>query len=249
MKVFPMTRCATLILLALLLIMGAALAQVPDQFTNLKVFPKDIGKRDLVDAMRSYTAALGVRCTHCHVQKTPGDFSSIDWASDDIDHKKTARGMMTMVSEINQKLLPAAGEHDAKVRCITCHRGLTDPATLDQVLLEFTAKEGAPAAVTKYRELRQDYYGTGSYDFSPATLNQVAQVLAQQKGDMAAAMTFVDLNLEMSPQDANGHLMKAQLLQAKGDNAGALASVNKALELDPANEQAKKMLEQLKQPK
>ncbi len=249
MKRISLIPCAVACLLAAFLMAGGAQAQVPDQFTNLKVFPKDVGKRELVDAMKDFSAALGVRCTHCHVQKAPGDFSSIDWATDELDHKKVARGMMAMVGEINKKLLPAAGEKNAQVSCITCHRGLTDPATLDQVLLEVTEKEGAPAAAAKYKELRQDYYGTGSYDFSPETLGQVAQVLAQEKGDMNAAMTMVDLNLEMNPKDAESHLMKAHMLQAKGDTAGALASVNKALELDPENEQAKKMLEQLQQAK
>jgi hypothetical protein len=37
-------------------------AQVPEKFTNLKVFPKDVAKQDLVGAMREFSSALGVRC-------------------------------------------------------------------------------------------------------------------------------------------------------------------------------------------
>ena len=233
---------------AALLLAGAATAEIPDQFTNLKVFPKDVGKRQLIDTMREFTAALGVRCTHCHVEKTPGDFNSIDWASDALEPKKVARGMMTMVGSINKDLLPAAGERDAQVRCVTCHRGLPDPATLDRVLLGVAKKDSAPAATAKYKELRKEYYGTGSYDFSPETLSKVAETLAQEPATVDAALAMVNLNIETNPQDANSYLLQARILQSKGDRDGALASVNKALALDPANDQAKKMLEQLKKP-
>jgi tetratricopeptide (TPR) repeat protein len=243
-------QCAAFALLAALLVVaGSARAEVPDEFKNLKVFPKDVGKRELVDKMKEFSGALGVRCTHCHVQKTPGDYDSIDWASDDLEPKKVARGMMAMVGTINKELLPAAGERDAKVRCMTCHRGLEDPATLDDVLLEVAAKDGTTAAVTKYKELRQEYYGSGSYDFSSESLGKVAESLAQNKGDLDAAMTIVELNIEMNPKDANSYLMKAHIQQVKGDKDGALASVTKALGLDPENNQAKWMLEELKKPK
>jgi tetratricopeptide (TPR) repeat protein len=215
----------------------------------LKVFPKDVGKRELVAAMKGFTGALGVRCTHCHVEKTPGDFDSIDWASDDLEPKKVARGMLTMVGTINKTLLPAAGEREAQVSCMTCHRGLTDPAPLDQVLLKVVKKEGTTAAVTKYKELRKSYYGSGSYDFGAGTLSRVAENLASEQANPDAALAMVDLNIEMNPKDANSYLMKAHIQQAKGDREGALASVNKSLELDPENHQAKRMLEELKQPK
>ncbi len=243
-----LTRCAASIFLASLLLAGAATAQIPDQFTNLKVLPKDVGKRQLMSIMKDFSSALGVNCTHCHVEKTPGDRNTIDWASDALEPKKVARGMMTMVAGINKDLLPAAGEPNAQVRCMTCHRGLPDPATLDRVLLGVVKKDGTPAAVARYKELRKQYYGTGSYDFSPQTLGQVATALAQDPASMDAALTMVDLNIEVNPQDAGSYLTKANIQQMKGDSAGALASVNKALELEPGNEQAKWMLGQLKKP-
>jgi photosynthetic reaction center cytochrome c subunit len=68
-------------------------------------------------AMTSFTQALGVQCTFCHVQ---GDF-----ASDDKDQKKTARMMLTMTREINAKWTDGK-QH---VRCYTCHRGSNTPLT------------------------------------------------------------------------------------------------------------------------
>ncbi len=68
-------------------------------------------------AMQSFTQALGVQCTFCHVQ---GDMSS-----DDKEEKKTARMMLTMTREINAKWTDGK-QH---VRCYTCHRGAQMPLT------------------------------------------------------------------------------------------------------------------------
>ena len=74
-------------------------------------------------AMTSFTQALGVQCTYCHVQ------GQMD--SDDKEQKKTARMMLTMTREINAKWTDGK-QH---VRCYTCHRGaempLTEPPAAD----------------------------------------------------------------------------------------------------------------------
>jgi len=81
--------------------------------TNLKLLKPD----NLIETMRSFTAALGVQCTYCHVM---GNF-----ASDENPKKEMARMMITMAREINAKF-PDGQQH---VRCYTCHRGQTTPAT------------------------------------------------------------------------------------------------------------------------
>ena len=58
-------------------------AQIPDEFTNLKVLPKEISRRELVSIMRGFAGALGVRCKHCHVGENPDSFEGYDFASDD----------------------------------------------------------------------------------------------------------------------------------------------------------------------
>ena len=78
-----------------------ASAQIPDKFENLKVFPKDIPKADLIAAMRNFSRSLGVRCTFCHVGEEGQPLSSFDFVSDENDHKNTARVMMKMVDGIN----------------------------------------------------------------------------------------------------------------------------------------------------
>jgi len=237
-----------LILMALMLTLttGAAHAQIPDEFTNLKVFSPDIGKRDLIGAMKNFTRALGVRCHHCHEMKVPGDFSSIDWASDSLPEKDAARGMMQMVGQLNQNLLPQAmGKPGGKVQCITCHRGLSDPRTLDLILLDTVKNDGTAAGASYYRSLREEYYGSGSYDFGPMVLMDVATTLAQAMGDTDGAMEILDLNTEMNPDHSPSYLMKSQIQVLTGDKESAIANARKALELDPENEPARKLLGQL----
>ena len=122
-------------LLALISAVNPAAAQIPDEFTNLQLFPEEIGKRELIYAMRGFAGALGVRCTHCHPGPTPGSLTDVDFATDELETKKVARAMMRMTDEINSKLLPASGRRQlTRVRCITCHRGITDPESLDVTL-------------------------------------------------------------------------------------------------------------------
>ena len=64
----------------LLLSAAAAGAQIPDKFENLQVLPKDIPKDQLVQTMRSFANALGVRCVHCHAAKDPQDMKTMDFA-------------------------------------------------------------------------------------------------------------------------------------------------------------------------
>jgi hypothetical protein len=81
---------------------------------NLKVLK--VEPQQLMPVMRSYTAALGVRCDFCHVQ---GDF-----AADDKRNKETARMMIQLVRDINGKFGNADRE---RVTCYTCHHGEAEP--------------------------------------------------------------------------------------------------------------------------
>src|SRR5689334_1415162 len=80
---------------------------------NLKILPPE----HLMETMRAFTVALGVKCDFCHAQ---GDF-----ASDEKHNKEVARMMLTMSHEINAKF-PDGKMH---VTCYTCHRGAEEPAT------------------------------------------------------------------------------------------------------------------------
>lgn len=53
--------------LTLLLLSKSSSAQLPTEFKNLQLFPSDIESEELIDVMKSFTMALGVRCDLCHV--------------------------------------------------------------------------------------------------------------------------------------------------------------------------------------
>jgi len=224
-----------------------ALAQIPDKFTNLKILPETISKRELVGYMREFAGALGVRCSHCHVGQNVMTLEGFDWASDEKETKRVARAMMKLTREINEKLLPTTGRESlSEVRCITCHRGLSKPKTLDVVLREVVESDGVPAALERYRELRQEYYGRGVFDFSTRTLSTTAEWLARQQHDIDGALSFAKLNAELNPDEANIHYQLGQLHEAKGDKAQAIASYQRCLVLQPDNVWAKKAIEKLK---
>ena len=104
-------------------------AQIPDTYTNLKLLPKDIEKQQLMQAMRGFNKALGVKCFFCHKGEQGQPLSTFDFASDDNKHKVIARAMMTMTQEINNKHLKGLGSKDnpAKISCNTCHQGNKHP--------------------------------------------------------------------------------------------------------------------------
>ena len=225
---------------------GTAGAQIPDEFTNLQVLPKDISKRELVSTMRGFAMALGTRCNHCHVGEKSGSLEGMDFPSDDLEQKKVARGMMKMVSEINGKLLPATGKESFhEVGCITCHRGLQEPETLADLLTEVIEKDGVPAAVARYTELREKYYGMGAYDFSAGTLNSIGESLSRG-GDLDGAIELMKMNVEVHPDAAFSHLLLGQIYGQKGDKEAAIAAVERSLEIEPDNDWAKGILERLR---
>jgi hypothetical protein len=88
----------------------------PPPPTNLKVLKVTTGP-EVIQIMRAFTAGLGVKCEHCHVQ---GNF-----ASDDNPKKEIARHMITMSQEINAKFT----DGKMHVTCFTCHRGELEPKT------------------------------------------------------------------------------------------------------------------------
>jgi hypothetical protein len=90
------------------------------------VLPKDMTGQQVQTLMRTFTAALGVDCQHCHV-------SQQDRASDDKPAKLVTRKMLQLVTAINGDLLKGVGdpapEGTLKVTCFTCHRGALKPLT------------------------------------------------------------------------------------------------------------------------
>jgi hypothetical protein len=214
--------------------------------TNLQIFPKDTPRPQVIQTMQAFTQALGVQCAYCHVDEGRGGRQ--DYAVDEKPTKKAARGMMLLAREINDKLPTAVGKSadtTTRVGCATCHRGVPVPKQITDIVTDAAATGGAAAGLAKFKELRTQYYGGQSYDFSENSLLTLAQrANAAQKPD--DALTYVQANLEYYPKSVRSYLLLSQIHQAKNDKDAAIKDVEKALEIDPNNNQAKARLQQLK---
>lgn len=220
----------------------------PDSLVNLKVFPANTTPRALVDQMRGFTNALGVRCEYCHVGEAGRPLSEFDFPSDEKRTKEVARVMLRMVNEINDTQLAAIPERErpwVRVTCVTCHRGLTKPRMLEDVLADEYAAGGTEAAAQKYRELRQEYAGTWSYDFSESSLTELTRRIERlRRWDDAIAIQ--SLNADMFPESANLQVSIGNLYLAKGDTASAIVRLENALTLSPNSQQLQRRIEQLR---
>ena len=236
---------ATFTLLMLSTVAGDALAQIPDEFTNLRVLPKEITKGELIGVMRGMAGALGVRCKHCHVG--PDNLQGMDFATDEKSIKKTARTMMRMVREINKKYLQNLETDRPKaleVKCATCHHGLNVPRAIEDVLAVTIEDQDMEAAVEQYRKLRDDNYGTYAYDFSEIPLNSLAERLASAE-KLDEALVLLNLNVKYHPDKSSIRMMLGGLHRARGENEQAIASYEMAVKIDPDNVWAKKQLKAL----
>src|SRR5256712_4102640 len=119
----------------------------PDSLINVKVIPKNTPVMQVVGMMRNFAGALGVRCQFCHVGQEGIPLGQFDFAKDEKRTKLTARQMMRMVEEINRRLdpLPEAAHmpSHAQVTCNTCHRGVSRPMSLEQLMQETARTAGA----------------------------------------------------------------------------------------------------------
>lgn len=215
-----------------------------DDPENLKVLPKDITAQQLGAIMRGFAINTGSRCFSCHVGEVEADLSTYDFSLDDKEKKHKARVMLQMVNDINENLaekLDIPADELVKVDCATCHRGQVKPEMLQDVLTTTFRHDGLPKAVEQYRSLREEYYGSYTFDFSESVLISVAQTLGRSK-ETDGALGFVKLNLEFFPQSMRSYVLQAQIFQMNGDVSGARVSFNKALEIQPDAQWVKKML-------
>lgn len=249
------TRFGGFFLTIFLLMLGATESyaqqwQWPEKSENLQVLPETTTAQELREIMTGFSQALGVRCHHCHDDSNGRRFDQMDFAADTKETKEVARIMMQMVQRINGDTVPQvertmSTDAAVQVTCVTCHRGLAVPRMLEDVLAEEVAQQGIDAAVARYRELRAEYYGGFSYDFSERVLIGLAQELAAQ-GNTDAALVMLDLNLEMYPESWQTHVGFSQVYQQQGDTNAAIEHLEKALAANPGNPFLSRQLEQLR---
>lgn len=202
---------------------------------NLKVLPKDISPKELRATMRSFALDVGLRCSSCHVGEEGQRLEEYDFASDDETLKDKARKMLKMVTTINQDHLSQFGDDAITVNCLTCHRGVSQPLSLGQVLANTAATDGAEAIKSKYTSLKDEYYGSGSYDFSEFNLSQIARERGMS-GHPHQAKAILNIILDENPESFEGHFLYGELMARVGDAEQAKQHYKKALEINPEAE-------------
>jgi tetratricopeptide (TPR) repeat protein len=190
--------------------------------------------------MEEISQALGVRCGYCH---------SAPRGSGEAEPKKEiARAMMAMTRDLNDEVQKATGkppEQNAKVECVTCHRGVAIPQPLSAIILKTIAEQGGAAAAQQYRDLRKQFFSRDTYDFSEDALLRTVQRVVQGKPD--DALTLLRLNLEFNPQSAKTYALIGFAYTRKMDDPSAITNLQKSLELDPTNGMVRGQLEQLQE--
>lgn len=223
--------------------------QIPDKFENLQALPKDISRDSLVQVMRGFAFALGVRCQFCHAGGDGVSFTGVVFKSDEKPAKRNARFMIQMVDSINRVVLaalPARSTPPVVVQCVTCHRGVSKPTTLELTLAETIDRFGVDSAIAQYRRWRESPAVTlsGRFDFTEWRINELARHLATD-GKTAEAAAILEMNAEFNPQSVSIPLMLGEVRQRRGETDKAIAAYQRALQIDPQNQQAKQRLTEL----
>ncbi len=99
---------------------------------NLQVLPKDMSAARVGKLMKRFEQDLGVKCSHCHVENP--QTQKLDYVSDENPRKQTARVMISMLTDINDKYLAQLGgdrRYSVPVTCGSCHQGQSNPPAFE----------------------------------------------------------------------------------------------------------------------
>lgn len=240
-------RAGRAVCMAIVLLAKPISAQIPDTFTNLQHFPTDIAHSRLIDAMRTISLDLGVRCQFCHVGSADGvSFEGVDFASDESPNKRAARYMLGMVDRLNLDIsgnLAETPRERNEISCKTCHRGLSRPTLLFQELDRTLTIEGATGLDEAYDRARESIE-TGRWDFREWEINLFAERLeAAGRVDEAIAVWELNLRHHESSMTILGNL--ARLYESNDRIDDAIAALRRMLDVDAENAQAAAALARL----
>ena len=222
-------------------------AQIPEKFQNLQVLPKEIARDSLVQIMRGFSFALGVRCQYCHAGGDGISFAGVSFDSDEKPAKRNARFMIRMVDSLNGLVLaalPARSDPPVAVQCVTCHRGLSKPTTLQAVLMKTIEASGVDSAIKQYRGLRERVAINGYYDFTEWRINELARHLVAA-GKITDAIAIMEMNAEFNPRSGSIPFELGELHRQRGEKEKAIAAFQRVLQINPENQQARQRLTEL----
>jgi tetratricopeptide (TPR) repeat protein len=219
----------------------------PERGENLQVLPEDFPASRLSAVMRGFSQALGVRCSYCHVGEEGQPLGTFDFVSDDNPNKDKARAMYRMLGMINDQLdmLEPSGDQRVNMWCHTCHNGKPRPQTLAEAIAETWRAEGGEAAVARFRELRERYYGGPQYDFRPASVAEAANGIYEED-DVATATALFEIINEHDPDAVEGWWGLGLIAEEEGRTEDAIRHFESALEAQPQNPVIRRKLESLR---
>jgi hypothetical protein len=223
------------------------LGQIPERFQNLQVLPTGIARDSLVNIMRGFSFALGVRCLYCHTGGDGVSFAGVSFDSDDKPAKRKARFMLRMVDSLNRVVLaalPGRSDPPVTIQCVTCHRGLSRPATIQTVLMKTIEESGVDSAIKQYRGLRERTALNGYFDFTEWRINELARGLVAA-GKTADAIAILEMNAEFNPRSPSIPFELGELYRQRGDKDKAIAAYQRALQVNPDNPAARQRLTEL----
>ncbi|HEY2824138.1 MAG TPA: c-type cytochrome [Gemmatimonadales bacterium] len=215
----------------------------PDSLINTLVIPHNTPVLQVIGSMRNFTSDLGVRCQFCHVGEEGMPLERFDFVKDEKRTKLVARQMMRMVQEINRRLdtlppAPAGAVQGLTVTCATCHRGVSVPMPLADVISSIASASGGDSATRAYQALRTRYYGRASYDFGEGSLNTAAFRLGRA-GKFDEALAILKLNETQYPGSSGMYVFRGNILLMKADTNGAAVAFREAVRRDSTNQEAR----------
>lgn len=212
------------------------------------VTPGVVAQQQVPD-MPSIARGLGVECAYCHAgprgAQRPGFQPS--GSAKPPSKLEIAKAMIAMTNDLNVAIQKATGKPPSEatqVTCITCHRGVTIPGQLSDIIAKTAFEKGPDAAIAQYRDLRERYYGGAAYDFREDALLEAGQKLIRVKP--ALAIPILQLNLEFYPKSVSTYAQMAFAYTRSLDDESAITVLEKALEIEPDNGVIRGQLEQLR---
>ena len=115
---------------------------------------------------------------------------------------------------------------------------------MQTTLLEIIEKDGAAAAVARYRALRQDTLVAGKYNFGEWEINELARRLTEARNS-PAAIAILEMNGEFYPTSADIDFTLGELHRGRGETDKAMQRYRAALEKNPQHQGAKRWLTEL----
>lgn len=132
-----LTALCVVWLLGIVLVAGQAAPQekpvLSDEFfKNVQVL-KGIPVDEFLDTMGMFAASTGLNCTDCHIPESGGSWARY---ADDNQLKRTTRGMVALVNNINRTNFGGR----PVLTCYSCHNGNRRPRVIPSLAVQYTVE-------------------------------------------------------------------------------------------------------------